>query len=333
MKKLLTTGILFLFFVFIGARSFCQNPGDTLFSSSQIHTIKLYFNQVNWWDSLVAYYPLDQKLLSTMVIDGVTFDSIGTQFKGNSSYNNNSQKKSLKIDLNEFVDGQDLDGLKKFNLNNGFKDPIFMREKLTLDFCRRHGLDAPRCTYANVYMNDTLWGLYILVEQVDKTFLDSHFSDNDGNLFKGDPMGSLQWINSAPSSYYNKYELKTNDSINDWSDIVHFIDKLNNTSPVYFYDSLESVVSSISFIRYWAMNILFANLDSYNGSGHNYYIYHHLNLDKFIFIAWDVNEAFGCFNMGMSVSQLENLSISYLPTNRPMSQKMMAEAATSINTN
>ena len=314
----------FVFAISLSARS--QNPGDTIFSSPQIHTVKLYFNQSHWWDSLVANYPLDKKMLASMSFDGVWFDSVGAQFKGNSSYNNMSQKKPFKIEMNDYVSGQDLDGMKKFNLNNGFKDPTFMREKMTLDFCRRHGLAAPRCTYANLYLNDTLWGLYTFIEQIDKTYLNSAFNDNDGNLFKGDPQGSLQWYGSQDTSYYHRYEIKTNDSLNDWSDLVHLLDKINNTSPQFFYDSIEDVMNTDSFIKYWAMNILFANLDSYNGSGHNYYIYHDLDLDKFIFIAWDVNEAFGCFNLGMNISQLENLSISYLPNGRPLVQKMLADA-------
>jgi len=305
----------------------CQSPGDSIFGSQQIHSIRLYFNQTHWWDSLVAYYPLDKKMLASMEVDGTWYDSVGAQFKGNSSYNNMSMKKPFKIDMNEFVSGQDLDGLKKFNLNNGFKDPTFMREKMTLDFCRRHNLAAPRCTYANLYLNDTLWGLYTFIEQVDKTFLDTRFNDNDGNLFKGDPQGTLQWYGSLDTSYYHRYELKTNDSLNDWSDLVHLLDKINNTAPQFFYDSVETVMNSDSYLKYWAMNILFANLDSYNGSGHNYYAYHDLDIDKFIFIAWDVNEAFGCFSLGMSISQLENLSISYQPTGRPLVQKMLADVS------
>jgi len=322
MQKLFYHAIFLLLFVqFTSA----QNPGDTIFNSPQIHTVKLYFSQSHWWDSLVAYYPLDKKMLASMEVDGLWFDSVGAQFKGNSSYNNMSQKKPFKVDLNEFVSGQDIDGLKKFNLNNGFKDPTFLREKMTLDFCRRHGIPAPRCTYANLYLNDTLWGLYTFIEQVDKTYLGINFNDNDGNLFKGDPMGSLQWYGPADTSYFHRYELKTNDSLNDWSDLVHLLDKINNTAPQYFYDSMETYMSTSSFIKYWAMNILFANLDSYNGSGHNYYLYHDPDMEKFYFIAWDVNEAFGCFTLGMSTSQLENLNISYLPNGRPLVQKMLAD--------
>jgi spore coat protein CotH len=203
MKKYTSTLYFFLSSLLLQA----QLPGDSVFNASQIHTIKLYFNQYRWWDSLIAYYPLDQKMLASMEFDGVWYDSVGAQLKGNSSFNNQSKKKPFKIDLNEYVSGQTLNGLKKFNLNNGFKDPTFMREKLTLDFCKRHGIAAPRCTYANLYLNDTLWGLYTFIEQVDKTFLETVFDDDDGNLFKGDPQGSLQWFGPADSSYYNRYEL------------------------------------------------------------------------------------------------------------------------------
>src|SRR6187402_568215 len=102
MKKLFCHVILLLLF----HKAFSQNPGDSLFNSPQIHTIKLYFNQTHWWDSLVGYYPLDKKLLAGMEFDGIWFDSVGAQLKGNSSYNNMSQKKSFKVDMNEYVSGQ-----------------------------------------------------------------------------------------------------------------------------------------------------------------------------------------------------------------------------------
>lgn len=266
-------------------------------------------------------------MLGKVMINGQTVDSVGIQFKGNSSYNNPSKKKSWKIDFNEFDSTKRYNGLKAINLNNGFKDPTMMREKIMNDFMNRNGLPAPRCTYGNVYVNDTLWGFYTVVEQVNNTFLKRWFPENDGNLFKGDPQGSLQWVGSTPSSYYTKYELKTNTTVNDWTDLVHLLDKINNTPTGNFYDSLETVLHTSLAIRAWAANILFVNLDSYEGSGHNYYIYHDLLYNKFGWITWDVNEAFGNFNQGMNISQIENLSIFYIPTpstNRPLTNKMLA---------
>ncbi|HLG34541.1 MAG TPA: CotH kinase family protein [Bacteroidia bacterium] len=321
-----------LFFLFISAfcllsSAFGQNTaGDSLFYSPNIHTVKLYFSQVGWWDSLVYYKPLDFKMLAAVEIDGNYIDSIGVQFKGNSSYNAPGVKKPFKIDFNEYVSGQSYDGLKTINLNNCMGDPTLMREKLFLDFCHAAGIPAPRATYANLYLNDTLWGIYTLVEQVNKTFLENRYFNDAGNLFKGDNNGTLQWYGTSQASYYGKYELKTNETANDWTDLVHLIDKINNTDSLSFYDSLEAVLNTTAWIKGWAANNIFVNLDSYIGTGHNYYVYHNTATNLFDFIIWDCNETFGKFSFGMTISQLENLTMFYLPAPpavRPLHKRML----------
>jgi spore coat protein CotH len=322
-KKLIHTVFLSLVISFAKAQS---TDGDLMFNTSVIHTVNFYFTQPSFWDSLVAYKPLDKPMFGSVDIDGTLMDSVGIQLKGNSSYNSMpGVKKSFKISFDEFV-SQKFDGLKTLNLNNAFKDPSFLREKLMCDFMNDHGIPAPRCTYADVYINGTHWGFYTMIEQVNKTFLTGRFGNNDGNLFKGDPHGDLRWHGTVQSSYYNDYELKTNETVNDWSDLVHLTDRINNPSPAEFYDSLESVMVSDLAIKAWAANNLFVNLDSYLGSGHNYYIYDDFITNKFEWITWDVNEAFGNFNMGIPVAQIKTLDVLFIsqpPMNRPLQNRMM----------
>ncbi|MBK7910817.1 MAG: CotH kinase family protein [Bacteroidetes bacterium] len=73
--------------------------------------------------------------------------------------------------------------------------------------------------------------------------------------------------------YYNRCELDNNETANDWSDLIRLIDKINNSGTA-FHDSLAEVLNTWPFFRHWAADNLFANLDSYIGSGHNYFIYH-----------------------------------------------------------
>ena len=315
---------------FLSAAAACpviaQNEGDSIFSAPLIHEVRMTFSQPFYWDSLTAYYVTDQYLKGDITFDGTAYPNTGIKFKGNSSYSNPSDKKSFKVDMNEYVSGQEVNGLKKFNLNNCFKDPSFLREKLTLDFCNEHGIAAPRCTYSRVYINGTYWGLYTLVEEADNgTFLKQRFDNKQGNMFKGDPSGDLKWLGSSPASYYSKYELKTNETANDWSDLVNLLDNISNSGS-FFYDSLETAFNTASFIRNWAVDNMFANLDSYIGSGHNYFIYHDTLSNKFEWVTWDVNEAFGNFKMGLTVSQLQDLSLFHVSspaTNRPLVQKML----------
>ncbi len=328
MKVCVRIFILSLFLQFCQLKSIAQNTaGDIVFGTPQIHDVYLNFSQAGWWDSLKANYITDIYMKCNITFNGTSYVDVGVKFKGNSSYNNPGDKKSLKIGMDEFNTILHHDGLKKFNLNNGFKDPSFLREKLALDFANQMGVISPRCTYARVYLNNVYWGLYALVEEINKTFLDDHFPDKKGNLFKGDPSGDLKWLGSTASLYYNKYELKTNTTTNNWSDLVRLIDKIANTSAISFYDSLEAVMNTASTIKGWAHTNIFSNLDSYLGSGHNYYIYDDSTTLKFGYIIWDVNESFGNFTMGMTVAQIEALSMFFISNpqaNRPLYQKMLA---------
>lgn len=317
---------LLILFALISTFSMRAADGDSIWGVNFIHDIYFNFTQNPYWDTLLANYSADRYTSCEMIFDGTVLPSTGVRFKGNSSYNVPGQKKSFKVDLNEFVAGQDYDGIKKFNLNNLFKDPTFIREKLTLDYMRRHNIHAPRCTYARVYLNNVYWGLYTLVEDVNSKFLSQHYNNNNGNLFKGDPTGDLKWFGNTVSSYTAKYELDQT-STNDWTDLIELIDSINNATTATYYSSVESVMFGQDAISNMVINNMFVNLDSYCGSGHNYYIYHDSLQGAFRWIPWDVNETFGTFTMGMTPTQLKNLTFDYInqPNNRPFAVKFMAD--------
>lgn len=334
MKKLL------IFFILVSNFSFGQGTGgDYLFDTTQIHSININFSQINYWNLLRSNKAYDDAndsstyIPAQVIIDGATLDSVGIQFKGNSSYYNYpTNKKPFTLDFNEYISGQEYDGLKKLNLNNMYQDPAFMREKMFLDFCQEKGIYAPRSNYAKLYLNGNYWGLYLMVERIDKTFLKDRFSNKNGNLWKGDGTGAacanLKYHGTL-QSYYNCYELKTNETTNDWSELINLTRQINNTSDSVFRDSLENVMNTNSFIMAWAAYNLFCNLDSYPYRfSHNYYTYKNSSTDKFEWIVWDVSTAFG-LDIPMTISQIENLSVEYISppaTNRPVVNKMLVNS-------
>jgi len=304
--------------------------GDSVFNApSMIHNIEFITNEAYWYDTLALYYSQSANTDSskyfpvTVVVDSDTFPQVGIRFKGNSSYNNNSTKKSFKIGFDKFIPNQKLNGLETINLHNGFKDPTMLREKIALDFLRAHGMYAPRAQYANLKVNGQLYAFYLLVEEVDKTFLKTNFGNKNGNLFKGDPHGDLRWKGSpTPSLYWAEYELKTNETANDFTDLIHLIDKINNTPQQQtFQDSLTRFLNVDNYLLSYAATMIFANLDSYCGSGHNYYVYHNMMTDKFEWINWDVNESFGNFTM-QGAGNLATMSMFYFPNSRPLNQNI-----------
>jgi len=179
MKKILILAFAFSTLVY------SQKAGDNVFSGIQIHTIKLTFNQPHYWDSLTYYYNLgnSQYIAAKAVIDSVSYDSIGVRFQGNSSYTHPNDKKPFKLALDEFLNLK-WDGMKTINLSNCWEDPTFIREKLHLDYLNWAGIPAPRGNYAQLYINDTLFAFYSLVEEVDKTFLTGRYGNKNGDFFK-----------------------------------------------------------------------------------------------------------------------------------------------------
>lgn len=313
-----------------------QAPSDSLFNTDQVIDIQLTFAQPGYWDSLVAYYneDLERQLLASVTLSDATgtwiYDSVGVRLKGNSSYGL-PDKKSMKIDFNEYVSGQKYHGVKKLNLNNGFNDPTQLREKIFFDFCHDQGVLAPRAIFGNLTINGESLGFYGVVEQVDKEFLDRWIDDQRGNLFKaGDAFGmgggnaaaDLAWYGSSQSSYTERYELKTNESQDDWGDLIDLIDVINNSTSAQLEATLPGLWEWQPLLRSLAIDNLFANLDAYINSARNYYVYHDSTSLKWNWIKWDANEAFGRYSGGQS--NLVNLAPNYVANARPLMSKIMS---------
>ncbi|MBD3335841.1 MAG: T9SS type A sorting domain-containing protein [Candidatus Eisenbacteria bacterium] len=316
------------------SRAALDPPEHPLFVEDAVHEIHLSFSQPDWWEQLVANFEGQEDPLylpAAFDWNGVHLDSIGVRFKGNSSYHAYpGVKKSFKLDIDEYVEGQEIDGLDKLNLNNAFLDPSFVREKCCYELCASAGLPAERTNYAALTINGEYWGLYNLIEQVDQEFLDSRFGPGEnGNLWKGDPHGTLEYFGSSEPLYYDSYELKTNEEENDWSALVDFVAALNLNPSGALIDSLHPRADVNSALAMIAVDNLTVNLDSYIGRGGNYYFYHRDRDSRMVFINWDVNEAWGVFNQwGMSVEQLKHLDIAWTSTHpgqdRPLAERLLA---------
>lgn len=326
----------------LAGSAFAQSaPSDSLFNTDQVVTIDLTFAETDFWSTLTADYLAD--LGATVTADVTITDNTGTHtypqvevdLKGNSSYSHPGNKKSFKIDFNDNISGQKYHGMTKMHFNNCFKDPTFMREKIFFDYARSQGVLAPRVLYANVNMNGTFWGFYDMVEAVDKNFLDRWVDDNDGNLFKaGDNFNSggttaadLAYYGNDPTSYYDRYELKTNESENDWSDLIALVQMLNTASDADLTAQFPAQWEWQPLLRSLAMDNLFANLDSYINSARNYYVYHDSTTLKWNWIKWDGNEAFGSYSAGMGSGNPENLAPDYVTASRPLMTKLMGVPA------
>ena len=256
--------------------SFAQFDGDQLFDQSYLHEIRIHSPVPDFYDAMVDELYLNfydvPYLPASVTIDGHQVDSVGVRIKG--ALSAFAFKKSFKLDFNKFVSGGAFDGVKKLNLQNSYFDATLQREALAYDIFREAGVKAPRTAFAEVYINDELHGLYILVEQVDKNFLRNYFADDEGTLYKN-KIGIL--------------EVAAGD------DDFSFIDELNAVANISdddeFAEAIEQIMDTESFLRYMMIEVFIHAVDNPITVDQNYYIYHEPKSGLLAWIPWDFNFA------------------------------------------
>ncbi len=231
------------------------------------------------------------------VIPGDSLLLVGVRLRGNTS--RFSAKKSFKVDFNHFVPGRKFHDLEKMNLNGEHNDPSIVRSKLCWDLFQQLRLPAARANHVQLYINNRYFGLYVNVEHVDDEFVQKRFGNRNGNLYKCLYPADLVYLGADPEVYKKfhgdrqPYDLKTNRDKNDYSDLAHFIDVINNTPAQQFRTELEKVFNVDNFLKWLALNVLVGSWDDYWYLKNNYYLYHNTATDKFEFIPYDYDNTYG----------------------------------------
>lgn len=286
--------------------------GQDFYDISTINTIEITFTESNWdalLDNLVSEGN-EERLLGTAVINGITYDSVGFRYKGNSSYSADQIKNPLNVKLNYIIDDQEHKNYGTLKLANVFKDPSFVRETLSYEIAQKY-MPASKANYIKVYINNEYFGLYTSVQDVDKHFLRTNFSSGNNPFFKGELVyGSPQivstiwdYLGTDSSAYSDYYEIKSDYG---WSDLIGFLDVLNNNT-----ESVEDVLNVDRHLWMLAFSNLLVHLDGPINFGHNYYLYMD-NAARFNPIVWDMNMNFGVFSFIIGGSPLNTTELQQL---------------------
>ena len=289
--------LIFVFVVFFQINSFSQSD---FYDVDTVREIRVYFHQSDWDALLDSFYVLgdNDRILADIIIDGSSYDSVGIRYKGFSSVSINRVKNPFNIKLDYIIDGQDHQGIDKLKLSNVIQDPSFIREVLSYEISRKY-LPSSQANFTNLYINDTLWGLYTNVESVNKSFLVDHFDSKYNAFVKCNPENlnvqisaensNLSNTHGTDSANYEPYYSMESDY--GWTDLYNLIDTLNT-----FPDSIEQVLNVDRTLWMHAINYSLVNFDSYIGYGQNYYLYKD-RTKQFNPILWDFNMSFGGFRL------------------------------------
>ncbi|MCC7069742.1 MAG: CotH kinase family protein [Deltaproteobacteria bacterium] len=304
-----------------------SDPGtSSLFAEDRVAALRIELGADDW-AAMLADPEAEVWFPGAVEYDDARLEQVQVRVKGNSSLRSvaamGSHRFSFKVDLNDTLEDQELLGQSKLVLNNGFKDPTLLREALAYGVARAAGLPASRTGFVDLWVGDEHLGLYTLVEDVGGRFLDERFQDGDGILYQPEPpAGELRYRGDSIEDYPG-LEVERHEELGHAA-YVALVAALQVGDVVALAGHLDVELA----LRYLSVNALLANLDSYLGTAHNYYLYG--EDQRFTVIPWDMNEAFGVFTCGCDRAGLIALPIEE-PTcapaeARPLVTTLLAEA-------
>ena len=236
-----------------------------MFEDNEIRHIVLDLEASDW--QILNDNPLlEEYVPGSVTYEGETYDQVGIRYKGafaslarcftDGERNDLCTKLNLKLKFNEYVPGQRFHTMKRVNLHAMDGDPSFMRETLSYEAFRNHGVFAPRTSYVSLEVNGEFLGLFLAVEQIDGRFTRNRFEDGGkGNLYKE------VWPNEySETPYLNA--LKTNEDENPSTDkMLRFAESIRDGGQAGFKSTMEEWMDIEHWITYFAIERLVGQWD------------------------------------------------------------------------
>jgi len=276
-----------------------QDPSDQLFDITRMIEVEIEIDPADWevlrhqnryWYNLIAgdcyaqpfpspftYFP------ATITFDGTRIENVGLRKKGFLG-SMDSQRPSLKVKLDEYVDGQRLLGLRSLTLNNNKQDPTYLNQCLGYEVMAEAGIVVPRCNFVRVTVNQEYLGVYTHVESIKESFLQRNFASARGNLYEGS-------LVDLRAGWTDGIERKNNSEDPSRDDILAVV-AAAEAPDEQLVSALEEVIDLDLFYLIWGMGVIVADWDGYAGHMNNYYMYAVPDTGKFAFIPWGLDQLF-----------------------------------------
>ena len=222
---------------------------------------------------------------------------VGLRLRGNTS--RTSAKKSFKISFNSFISGTRLEGVKELNLNGEHNDPSIMRARIAWELAQDAGMPAPRVNHVRLFINGQPYGLYANIEHLNDDYVEHRFARDAGNLYKCLWPADLANLGTDPNSYKlmsggrKVYELKTNETLDDYSGLARFVTALHATTSTQALCALDSVFNVNSYLKWLAWEVTTGHWDNHSFNKNNFYLYEDPASGLMEFISYDADNTFG----------------------------------------
>jgi spore coat protein CotH len=221
----------------------------------------------------------------TFHVDGQQSDC-GVRLKGSSTFDKLDKKPSLKIAFDAFTPGHRFLEMEHLTLNAMKFDKTMMREAVAYRIFEQAGVPSPRQGYASLTINGTPYGLYSVIESLDNEWLKRVLPDDkDGNLY------DTQFIASdLTGAALSTFSLQEGDDATAGADLQQLVSDLDHGN---ILDVLQNRFDFEPTMNYLAVDLATGNYDGYSRNTNNYLLYHETVADRWIFVPWGQDTAFG----------------------------------------
>lgn len=183
-------------------------------------------------------------------------------------------------------------GLKSVTLHNNVQDSSFTANYLAYSLYRDRGQPARRIGWAKLTVNGQYRGVYVITEDVDRSFLRRWFDDAEGNLYKCEVIDGSQRrcdFDNAP-----EWTKEVNDDDPARAELDRVANVIATTPVVDLPAALTPLFDTENFRTFWVLEDLLFHWDGYIASprNNNYYVYHHPSRDKFYMIPSGMDQTF-----------------------------------------
>jgi hypothetical protein len=140
-----------------------------------------------------------------------------------------------------------------------------------------------------------MFGVYVRLEAFDGDFAKRHFpGDPNGNLyacFRDAGEADLRYRGTNPDTYRPSYFKESNVSADDWSDLIHMVDVLNNAPETTYFQDVSKVIDVSQWLHYIGLDSLLLNYETglRMGIGDDYFMYRGVADPRFVLIPHDLD--------------------------------------------
>ncbi len=259
-----------------------------------------YFQR--WADPAGRDFKPDGQVNATFIAtDGVAEDvfyEVGLRNRGNGSRSHNPH--NLRLNLPH---DRPYKGYKSLNINA--QRPY--AQALGSAVFRYADIGAADVVQVKVLTNgvdradvgNDMFGHYIWIEAMDSELVENHWpDDNGGNFYKcnyylpgGRTDATLRYLGDDPDLYRNEYNKQTNVAADDFSDLIHMLDVLNNTPDATFWEAVNEVIDVRQWVRFMGVDTLLGNTEGslITGAGDDYGMYAGIVDPRFQLLPYDLD--------------------------------------------